>query len=147
MRLYSLTGASAIDAPEGHYEPDDTGGFDHLPGAVFERLHGMAVKGRKHWETEVERGDRVHSDELARKRDPASVHDALSELAAVTKQLAQLQLSQAKDRAPADAPAKSEPEVKPEPKPEPKADPEPEAKPEVKTPVKRGPAAKDPPAG
>jgi hypothetical protein len=95
MRLYSHTGAVAIDAPEGHFEPDEDGGFDGLPDAVFSRLHHSAVKGRRHWEDEVERSERMHGDDLARKRDPASIHDALSELAVVTKQLAALQLAQA----------------------------------------------------
>jgi len=155
MRLYSHTGAVAIDAPEGHFEPDDDGGFDSLPDAVFDRLHRSAVKGRRQWEDEIERSERLHGAELARKRDPASVHDALSELAAVTKQLAALQLAQAQANgvtAP-EAPAKAGPEGKPEPRaeakvePDFKADPKPDVKVEAKAPVKPRPgSAKDAPA-
>jgi hypothetical protein len=164
MRLYPTTGESpAIDAPEGHFEPGDDGGYDRLPDAVYDRLYGMAVRGRKLFENELERAERLHGDDLARRRDPASVHDALSELAVVTKQLAALQLAQAQasgvtvpvdpqDEAAAlrrrlaeleGGPAKDEPEVKPEPK----ADSRPEAKPEPKAPVKPRPgSAKDAPA-
>jgi hypothetical protein len=159
MRLYPTTGESpAIDAPEGHYEPGDDGGYDSLPDAVYDRLYGMAVRGRKLFENELERAARLHGDDLARRRDPASVHDALSELAAVTKQLAALQLAQARaggvtvpvdpqDEAAAlrrrlaeleGAPAKDEPEVKPEPKAEAKSGPDPKAgpKPAAKAPAR-----------
>jgi hypothetical protein len=157
MRLYSRTGATAIDAPEGHFEPEDDGGFGSLPDAVFGRLHGSAVKGRKHWESETERSDRLHGEDMARKRDPASVHDALSELAVVTKQLAALQLAQAQANGvtvpvdPADEAAALKRRLAELEGGTPKGGPEAEAKPdpksESKAPVKRGPAsAKDTPA-
>ena len=40
MRLYSRTGAIAVDDPQyGHIVPADDGGFD-LPGPLSDRLHG-----------------------------------------------------------------------------------------------------------
>ena len=45
MRLYSHTGAVAIDAPEGHFEPDEDGGFDGLDLADDESGRAGGAEG------------------------------------------------------------------------------------------------------
>ena len=92
MRLYSLSGATAIDAPEGHFEPGDDGSWDALPGAVFERLHNSAVKGRRLWEDEIERSARLHGEEAARRRDPESLYSVMGDLTRTMSQLADVQV-------------------------------------------------------
>jgi hypothetical protein len=92
MRLYSRTGATAVDATEGHYEPAEDGGFD-FPDALGAQLHGSAVGGQAQWETFIERQHRVAGEEAARRADPATL------LAAVEKLVA------AGEAAPAPAPA------------------------------------------
>lgn len=138
MRLYSQVGATAHDDPDyGHFEPDDEDGGFPFPDEVSDLIGGFAVKGRKLWETEAERADRLHGQEMARRRDPASMLAAMEQNAELTRQLTELTTALAKAQlaqspAPAGAPAvPAEPEVKPEPK----------------APAKRGSAtAKDAPA-
>lgn len=101
MRLYSLSGATAIDAPEGHFEPGEDGSWDTLPDAVFERLHGAAVRGRKLWEDEIERSARLHGEEAARRRDPESLYSTMGDLTQAMTQLAQMQ-ARGTAQAPAD---------------------------------------------
>lgn len=143
MRLYSQVGADSHVTPDGtRYTPDDVGGFD-FSDEVSDLIGGFAVKGRRLWETETERADRMHGMEMARRRDPSSLLAAMEDNAALTRKvtelmtmLAQAQLAQAPAAAEVPAvPAETEPEVK--------AD----AKPGPKTPAKRGPApVKDAPA-
>lgn len=103
MRLYSLTGAAAIDAPEGHFEPGEDGAFD-LPSELSARLHGVAVGGKRQWETDVERQNRLVAEEMERRKDPATLLDAVQ------------QLVQAAQAMPAPQPAKAEaPAAKAEP--------------------------------
>jgi hypothetical protein len=75
-RLYPLIPTPAVDAPEGHFEPEDDGGYD-FPGPVAERLHSARHGGRKLWETSIERQERTHGEDLARRRDPAALYDAV----------------------------------------------------------------------
>lgn len=104
MRLYSLTGAVVVDAPEGHFEPADDGGFD-LPGPLSDRLHGVAVAGARQWENSIERQRRLIAEEAARRADPATL------LAAVEKLVAQAEAGA--PAAGAKAPAAKPPAAKP----------------------------------
>ncbi len=128
MRLYSLVGADQHVDPDGiRYFPDEAGGFD-FPDDISDLVGGFAVKGRKLWETETERADRLHGMELARRRDPASLLTAMEDNAALTRKVTELmtmlaaaQLVQAppvpaapvpaaeEDGAPAEAPAAAAP--------------------------------------
>jgi len=90
MRLYSLVGADAhVDPEYGRFTPDEAGGYD-FPDEVSDQIGGFAVKGRKLWETEPERADRLHGMEMARRRDPASMLTAMEENAALTRKVTEL---------------------------------------------------------
>lgn len=114
MRLYSLAGAIAHEDPDyGHFEAGDDGSFA-FPDDVSDVLVTCAIRGRKLWETEEARAERMHGLEMARRRDPASVLTAMEENQALVRQLAQLtaQLTamQLAQGAPAPAPAAPAPE-------------------------------------
>lgn len=80
MRLYSLTGATALDDPEhGHFEPDGNGGFD-FPDDLSDRLHRFHVGGKPAWEDDVERQNRLIQEELERRKDPATLLGAVEQL-------------------------------------------------------------------
>jgi hypothetical protein len=97
MRLYSRTGATALDDPEyGHFEPNADGGFD-FPDDLSDRLHQFAFRGTPMWETDVERQERLLNEELERRRDPATLMDAVQQLVNAAKTVSE----------PADAPAKA----------------------------------------
>lgn len=82
MRLYSLTGAGAVDDPAfGHFGPAADGGFD-FPGPLSDRLHGVAIGGRRQWEDAMERGRRLILEEQARRADPATLLAAVETLVA-----------------------------------------------------------------
>ena len=122
MYLYSLVGADAHKDPEyGLFTPDGSGAFP-FPDEVSDVLVTCAVRGRKQWETEEARAERMHGQEMARRRDPASVLTAMEEnaalvrqLAAVTAQLAAIQLAQAAPAAPVAAPVPEAAAEDPEP--------------------------------
>lgn len=77
MRLYSRTGAVALDHDEyGHFEPEDDGGFD-FPNELSDELHSFAANG---WETAVERQQRLIAEEMERRRDPATLMEAVQQL-------------------------------------------------------------------
>jgi hypothetical protein len=87
-RLFSLADAGAVDDPEfGHYEPEGDGSFD-FPDELSGRLHRLRHRGRPAWETEMERMDRRHGEDLARRRDPAMLYDAVGEFSGALKQFA-----------------------------------------------------------
>ena len=80
MRLYSRTGATALDHPEyGHFDANADGGFD-FPNELSDRLHGFCVNGQPLWETDVERQHRLISEELERRKDPATLLGAVEQL-------------------------------------------------------------------
>jgi hypothetical protein len=79
VRLYSLNAATAVDDGGQHYEPADDGGFD-FPDALGGRLHSSAVRGVKLWETDIERQRRLIADEAARRRDPATLLEAVEQI-------------------------------------------------------------------
>jgi len=77
MRLYTLTGATALDDGEyGHFEADEQGGFD-FPDDLSDRLHRFHFGGRPQWETDVERQERLIAEELERRKDPATLLEAV----------------------------------------------------------------------
>jgi hypothetical protein len=87
-RLFSLANAGAVDDPEfGHYEPGDDGSFD-FPDELSDRMHRLRHRGRPAWETETERVDRMHGEDLDRRRDPAMLYDAVGEFSGALKQFA-----------------------------------------------------------
>lgn len=89
MRLYSRTGATALDDPEfGHFDAGPDGSFD-FPDDLSDRLHGFHVAGRPAWETDVERQHRLIAEELERRKDPASLLSAVEQLLAAAKATAQ----------------------------------------------------------
>ncbi|MFE5037166.1 hypothetical protein [Streptomyces sp. NPDC056683] len=81
MRLYSRTGVIALDDPEfGTFTADpDTGGFD-FPDEVSDRLHAFHHRGQQLWETDVERQQRLLTEELERRKDPATLLSAVEQL-------------------------------------------------------------------
>ena len=90
MRLYSLVGAdSHVTADGARHTPDKAGGFD-FPEEVADQIGGFAVKGKRLWETEGERVERLHGLEMARRRDPASMLTAMEENAALTRKVTEL---------------------------------------------------------
>jgi hypothetical protein len=89
MRLYPYPDpVPAVDAPEGHFEPAEDGGFD-FPDSLFTRLHSTHHNGEKRWETAVEQRNRRHGEEHDRRRDPETLYNAVAEIANATKNLRQ----------------------------------------------------------
>lgn len=83
--LFSLTDATAQDDPEyGRIEAGPGGGFD-FPDELSDILHRVHHRGRKAWETQTERQARLHGEDLARRRDPAALYDAVGEFTAAMK--------------------------------------------------------------
>ena len=80
MRLYPMADVGAVDDPEfGHIDPEDDGGFD-FPGPLADRLHGVAVRGQRQWESSIERQRRLILEEQARRADPATLLAAVEQL-------------------------------------------------------------------
>lgn len=85
MRLYSRAGATSLDDPEyGHFDAGADGGFD-LPEELGERLHRFHVGKEPLWETDIERQHRLMQEELERRKDPATLLDAVQQLVAAAK--------------------------------------------------------------
>lgn len=95
-RLFSLMNAGAVDHPvHGHFEPDpESGGFD-FPDELSDQLHAVHIRKQRAWETKLERDERLHGEETARRRDPETLYNAVAGIANVTKQLADLRLESA----------------------------------------------------
>lgn len=105
MRLYSRTDATAIDDPvHGHIEPSPDGGFD-LPDELGARLVGFAVAGVRQWETDIERQHRLIAEELDRRKDPATLLDAVQQLVAAAQATAPAATPRAAKAPAAKAPA------------------------------------------
>lgn len=86
-RLYSLAHAGSVDDPaHGHFEPGPHGGFD-FPDELSDRLHPVHHRKKRVWETEEERGERLHGEESARRRDPETLYNAVADIANATKGL------------------------------------------------------------
>lgn len=85
MRLYSRTGATSV-THEGHtYEPDENGAFD-FPEALGQQQHSFHVGGQPLWEDEIERQRRLMNEELERRKDPATLLDAVNKLVAAASE-------------------------------------------------------------
>lgn len=86
--LYSLTDAGAVDHPEyGRIEARPDGAFP-FPDELSDRLGRVHHNGQKAWETQGERQRRLHGEDLARRRDPAALYDAVGEFTAAMKSAA-----------------------------------------------------------
>lgn len=80
MRLYTRTGATALDDPEyGHFDADDQGAFD-FPDDVSDRLRRFHVAGQLAWEDDIERQNRLISEEMERRKDPATLLEAVEQI-------------------------------------------------------------------
>ncbi|MET7746204.1 hypothetical protein [Streptomyces sp. NPDC005385] len=88
MRLYTLTGATALEDPEfGKYEADEQGGFD-FPNELSSRLHSFHVGGKPAWEDDIERQRRLMTEELERRKDPATLLDAVQQIVMAAQNVA-----------------------------------------------------------
>lgn len=79
MRLYSRTNAGVVHHGGQVYTPGESGGFD-FPDEVSDVLHPFAVRGQRLWETDIERQHRILGEEMDRRRDPASLYDAVAKI-------------------------------------------------------------------
>lgn len=80
MRLYSRGGATVVDDPEfGHFEPNDDGSFD-FPDDLSDRLRRFHVSGQPLWEDDIERQNRIASEEMKRAQDPATLLATVQQL-------------------------------------------------------------------
>jgi hypothetical protein len=80
MRLYTRTGATALDDPEyGHFDADDQGAFD-FPDDVSDRLRRFHVAGQPAWEDDIERQNRLIGEEMERRKDPATLLEAVEQI-------------------------------------------------------------------
>ena len=81
MRLYTRTGATALTDPETgiHYNVDADGGFN-FPDDLSDKLHKFAVRGQPMWEDDIERQRRLMSEEMERRKDPATLLDAVQQI-------------------------------------------------------------------
>jgi hypothetical protein len=104
-------GVLALDDPEyGTFQADENGAFD-FPDDVSDRLHGFHHRGQPMWETDIERQQRLISEELERRKDPATLLSAVEQLvkaASATTALTQTAPASAAAE-PAPAPAKKAP--------------------------------------
>lgn len=81
MRLYTRTGATALTDPETgiEYKADAEGGFD-FPDDLSDKQCRFAVRGRPMWENDIERQRRVMTEELERRKDPATLLTAVEQI-------------------------------------------------------------------
>jgi len=96
MRLYTRTGATALDDPEyGHFDADEQGGFD-VPEEFGERLRRFHAGKQPLWETDIERQNRLMQEELDRRQDPATLLSAVEQLVAAARSVSTGPASEAK---------------------------------------------------
>jgi topoisomerase IA-like protein len=82
MKVYTLQNASSVgNEDEGVFKVDKDGAVV-VPEAFGVFLRDNHVNGAKAWEDEIERHARLTAEELERRRDPASLYDAVAKLAA-----------------------------------------------------------------
>jgi hypothetical protein len=80
MRLYTRTGATALDDPEyGRFDAATDGGFD-FPDDLSDRLYRFHIDGKPAWETDIDRQARVMAEEMERRRDPATLMSLVEQL-------------------------------------------------------------------
>lgn len=103
MRLYTRTGATTVDHPEyGHFDVDPDGWVD-LPEELAEQLHRFHMAGKPMWETDLERQNRLVSEELERRKDPATLLSAVEQLVKAAGQVGPAQQANSGDGQPAPA--------------------------------------------
>jgi len=89
MRLYPRReGTSVVQHGGVTYTPAADGGFD-FPDEVSDALHSFAVKGERLWEDHIERQRRILDAEMDRRRDPASLYEAVARLVQAADAVAQ----------------------------------------------------------
>jgi len=89
MRLYTRTGATALDDPEfGHFDAAPDGSFD-FPDELSDRLVRFHRRGQPMWETQIDQQARLGSEDMARRRDPATLYGAVDGLVAQFSRLAE----------------------------------------------------------
>src|SRR6185437_4697079 len=110
MRLYPRTGhiPAIEDEHLGHVEAAEDGSFD-LPDEHAARLHAFHVRGKPLFETDIERDERLHGEETARRRDPQTLYNAVEQIAKIAVLLGQGQLAQAQYAESPAGPPKAEP--------------------------------------
>ena len=86
MHLFSRTGASVVQHEGVTYEPGPDGAFG-FPDHVSDVLHPFAVRGQRLWETDIERHQRILTEEMDRRRDPAELYAAVAKIAAAADAL------------------------------------------------------------
>ena len=80
MRLYPRReGTDQVKHGDVTYTPASDGGFD-FPDEVSDQLHRFAVRGERLWEDSIERQRRILDAEMDRRRDPASLYEAVAKL-------------------------------------------------------------------
>ena len=76
MRLYSRIDANAVSHAGQLYKPGDEGAFD-VPEHIGRELVTFHAGGRPLWETDISRQNRLIGDEMARRKDPATLYEAV----------------------------------------------------------------------
>jgi hypothetical protein len=87
MRLYSRTDAASVSDGGKTYKAAKDGSFD-LPDELAARLHGFATAGKPQWETDVERQNRLIAEEIERRKDPATLLDAVQQIVKAAQSVA-----------------------------------------------------------
>lgn len=110
MRLYTRTGATALTDPATGriYEADEQGGFN-FPDDLSDSLHRFAVRGVPMWETDIERQRRLMSEELERRKDPATLLSAVEQILNAAKVAAAVSVPAAPVEVPVSMPVEDEP--------------------------------------
>lgn len=82
MRLYTLLDASSVhDEDHGSFDVDPETGAVEVPQELGLLLHRTHIGGRKAWEDDAERSTRLAEEDLARRKDPATLLAAVEALA------------------------------------------------------------------
>jgi hypothetical protein len=105
LRLYSRTDAAAITDGGETYKAGKDGAFD-LPDELAARLHAFATAGKPQWETDIERQNRLIAEEIERRKDPATLLDAVQQIVKAAQAAAPAEPAPAKAEAKVPAKAK-----------------------------------------
>lgn len=84
MRLYPRAGQTALAHAGQTYTAGGDGGFD-LPEYVALEVHAFHANGKPLWETDIERQHRLIAEEAERRKDPATLLDAVNQLVAAAQ--------------------------------------------------------------
>ena len=79
MRLYSRDGATAVSHGGVTYTAGSDGGFD-FPEETGRHLHAFHAGKRPLWETDIERQNREAAEIAERRKDPATLLDAVQQI-------------------------------------------------------------------